>query len=447
MDIRFYSLVSSPRLIYIVDFVLAEVLGFRVQYVEGHPKAADGGVPSIHYGGQRWLEGPCLIPAHPFLMGEGEPQLDVVRYDGLPAFFSLPEVEGSDLPFDLFSMAFYLMSRYEEYGIAQMRDEHGRFLAKASVAAQNGFLEQPLIDQWADRLYGILRKRFPQCSPRKINWRLESTIDVDFAWAYRHKGWRRSSGGLLTDLLAGRWGGLRRRIAVWLGRQKDPFYTFEHLQYLHREWGLQPLWFVLVADHGVFDKNISPLHPAMRALIGHLAEAAEVGLHPSYASADNRSLLAREKSRLEAILRKPVTRSRQHYLRLKLPETYQQLIEAGMDEDHTMGYADAVGFRASTAHPFYWYDLEKETVTSLRIVPFQVMDVTLKNYLALEPEAATALCEALAGQIKKTGGVFSFIWHNSSFSSEMGWEGWAVVYEKLLALGSEKNNAHHVSVK
>ena len=80
-------------------------------------------------------------------------------------------------------------------------------------------------------------------------------------------------------------------------------------------------------------------------------------MHPSYFSLKDAAILKKEKLRLENIINTPVTFSRQHYLRLSIPETYQNLIDLDIEEDYTMGYAKTVGFRASTCTPFYFYDL------------------------------------------------------------------------------------------
>ena len=68
-------------------------------------------------------------------------------------------------------------------------------------------------------------------------------------------------------------------------------------------------------------------------------------------------ILKKEKMRLENIINTPVTFSRQHFLRLSIPETYQNLIDLDIEEDYTMGYAKYAGFRASTCTPFYFFDL------------------------------------------------------------------------------------------
>jgi hypothetical protein len=132
-------------------------------------------------------------------------------------------------------------------------------------------------------------------------------------------------------------------------------------------------------------------------------------------------------------------RSRQHFLKLSFPATYRQLIQAGVQEDYTMGYADAPGFRAGLSVPYPWYDLEAEAEQPLLIYPFAVMDVTLQQYLQLPPGQAIEMLKSLIDTVRSTGGVFMPLWHNSSFAASHGWAGWAEVHEQLLRYGSTKS--------
>jgi hypothetical protein len=99
-----------------------------------------------------------------------------------------------------------------------------------------------------------------------------------------------------------------------------------------------------------------------------------------------------------------------------------------------MGYADVPGFRAGISIPFPWYDLQREQKTDLVIYPFAVMDVTLKQYLQLQPAEGLKIATALMRRVRNHGGMFSTLWHNSSFSELDGWKPWRDVYIQLKIL-------------
>jgi hypothetical protein len=145
--------------------------------------------------------------------------------------------------------------------------------------------------------------------------------------------------------------------------------------------------------------------------------------------------MMKEKKRLSEIIREEVTISRQHFLLLSFPQTYRNLISSGISEDYSMGYPGIAGFRAGTCTPFYFYDLIKEEATSLKIIPFMAMDVTLRQYLGLSPEDASEKIEMLMNEVKSAGGLFCSIWHNESLHDSGNWKGYREVFENMNQLG------------
>lgn len=97
-----------------------------------------------------------------------------------------------------------------------------------------------------------------------------------------------------------------------------------------------------------------------------------------------------------------------------------------------MGYASQVGFRAGTCTPFFWYDLPLEKQSHLKIHPFAVMDVTLRQYLKLTTQQADDLIAKLLTDVKMVNGTFSSLWHNESLSETGVWKGWRSVYENMM---------------
>jgi len=129
---------------------------------------------------------------------------------------------------------------------------------------------------------------------------------------------------------------------------------------------------------------------------------------------------------------KAVIISRFHYIRLFMPQSYRDICKAGISEDYSMGYPDEPGFRAGIARPFYFYDVLEDKQTTLKIVPFQVMDATLYEYKNIDPAAAKELILKLISETKKVGGLFVSIWHNTSLLDNEEWIGWRDVFEFML---------------
>jgi hypothetical protein len=104
----------------------------------------------------------------------------------------------------------------------------------------------------------------------------------------------------------------------------------------------------------------------------------------------------------------------------------------GIKEDYSMGYASCSGFRAGTCTSFLFYDLVSDCETNLVIHPFLVMDVTLKQYLGLNPGEALDRIYRLVEIVKAVNGTFTSLWHNESLSEHGVWKGWRSVFEGMV---------------
>jgi hypothetical protein len=388
----------------------------------------------VNYGQKRICADEILVPDSGFLFEKSiHPQKPSITHSNdLIALFPIA-VSTADFTFDLFSMIFFLISRYEEYQ-EFTPDQHGRFTADQSLAAQHGFLQLPIVDLWVQRFIDLAKNRYPQIKIPPGKYRFQPTYDIDLAWAYRHKGFLRTILSGIRHFLKGDFQSLTKQVSVSLGKSHDPFFTFKDLDRLHKRFQLKPLYFFLLGNYATYDKNVSHKSIALQELIKQINQQYKVGIHPSYASNVRTNLLGVEIGRLKKITGEKIWRSRQHFLKLRFPSTYRQLLHSQIRSDYSLGYASDIGFRASTSKAFYWYDLEKEEKTELLLHPFQVMDVTLKQYLQLKPDAAVETVSTLIDSIKKTNGVFTTLWHNSSFSYIDGWQDWWAVYEAIIKL-------------
>jgi hypothetical protein len=315
--------------------------------------------------------------------------------------------------------------------LPHIRDEHDRFDAKDCLAFINGFLQKPVVNSWALWIKDILKSKYPELIFPNKKYQFTSTIDIDNAYAYREKGFTRSFGGYLKSLSKFDIKEIKQRTRVLLGLEKDPYDTYEFQLEILKKYKFKSVYFFLLGDYGVNDKNLPIESKEFQSLIKMLGDYAEVGIHPSYGSNKSKEQLKKEVGRLSKVLHRDITKSRQHFLKLTLPETYRNLIDLDITDDYTMGFASQVGFRASICTPFNFYDLDMELETKLKIHPFAIMEGTLKYYMNVSPKDAMSKIKPLIDEVKAVDGEFMSLWHNDTLNNQKLWLGWQKVYEEM----------------
>jgi len=377
-----------------------------------------------------------FIKAHGLLTQKGikEQTVSIAEHLGETTIF--PQ-KNEVFPYDPFAATFYFLSRYEEY-LPHLRDAHDRFPLNQSLAYQYGFHQKAIVDRWLLQFKDLLLQYFPDLKFEERKYRFQPTYDIDNAYAYKQKGTLRTLGGIAKHIYQLEFKRLIRQLLVIFNKRKDPFDTYNYQLNVQRKYGFRPIYFFLLGDYGLNDKNLSHENRHFQSLIKTIADYAEVGIHPSYASNQKEEKIKREINRLERIIKRDITKSRQHFLKLSFPETYRRLFEADIREDYTMGYAADAGFRAGTCTPYTFYDIDEELEYNLKIVPFQLMESSLKYYLNLTPNQAIEKAKQIIDEVKYVKGTFVSLWHNESLSDEDEWTAWRKVYEEMIEYALKK---------
>jgi hypothetical protein len=368
--------------------------------------------------------------------------LDMVGASGLRLGEDVPyqaeaweAVERGDLPQeDLLAAGFFHLARVEECGA--QRDRHGRFLAASSSLDP---LDPPL-----ERLRRELGVEPPHY--RGARFAVALTHDVDVPWRWTRIGVRGAAARLKSYAVAGRAGqavhearGLAR-VPLHKLRGTDPNWRFAETAADERSLGARSTFFVM-AGHGHRADGAAPesydrLRPQ---LVQTLLEAgAEVGLHGSYLAADDIDRLARERAAL-AQLDGPLIGHRYHYLRVDPHRNLAPLAGIGFRYDTSLGFPDALGFRAGIAHPFRPWDFERDRPANLVEVPLAVMDATLaeERYADLSAAEAKPRVLALLDWAAEHGGAFSILWHPERFDGPSA-RGWDRLYFELIEAVRER---------
>lgn len=415
-DIIVYSLSNSARLDYIVKllFLGRASITNDVSVFETFPGT------KINYSTRFFNRVDAQVIPHTLLFEKQiqAQQIIVNSWQGIPVFF---ETIGGSIPFDIFAASFYLITRYEEW-LPHETDHLGRYTHQQSVAYQQGFLERPMVNIWMEKW--ALQNNLPYTKPA---FTYRPSYDIDIAYSYLHHSVLRNIGRYFKDLLNANFSGITEKVQVLAGIRKDPYDVYDWLNQLHEQYQLNPIYFLLVAEkRDAFHKNISPGKKGMKQLIQSVAQKYEVGIHPSFPLIQ--ATLQKEKAILETLIRQPVKQSRQHYIQISFPTTYEALLCAGITEDFSMGYPTFSGFRASYTGSFNWFHLIDNKETSLVIFPFCYMDATQIFHERNTPETARLKIEYYYQQFQQYGGCFIPIFHNQFLSEQSDFAEWRKVY-------------------
>ena len=405
-----------------------------------------------------------VIPARP---GAWESLLDLQKGDILylpaervfswraapPFFQQLPVImwgegyEDGQMPFaadngggevivyaDIISSTLFMLTRWEELVVPE-RDLHERFPASASLAYKQGFLDRPVVDEYAFILRSYIQRIFPGWQPSRRKYQLILSHDIDSIRSFRnHISGIKSIAGDLIKRRDFRQGLLRAGNIVKDSISPEQAANYQGISKLAQvslENGLSGTFFFLAGSKSNLDSDFKIDSKIIKQSINQLqSNGFQIGIHPSYHTYNDLDRLLEEKALLEKTLGRPVREGRQHYLRFQTPVTWRLYEQVGLQVDSSLTYAGHEGFRAGTCHPFNPFDLQQDRELNLTELPLVVMDGTLRQYRALSIEEAEKSIINLAEKCRNVEGSFTLLWHNSSIHGE--WAQWFEMYRRVL---------------
>lgn len=452
---------------YILDVVLKRMLGLSYEAVVRHrddvritlrddPSGADVLLCDVLFKTPReeWLSERSL-PQRPLARHRVSPdESDAVLVEAdLPLIYGEPVRNGSlverqgtrtRLALDVLGSAFFMLTRYEEL-MPSVRDVHGRFPASASLAFRERFLERPLINEYVELLWSVLRHTWPRLERKRSEFRIIMTHDIDVPLYSPGAGLVRVSKSLAADLLRRRDPSLivrRLRSGQAIRRgvfALDPFNTFDFIMDLSDRYGLRSAFYFIADESGsVIDRSYRLDDPFIAGLMKRIgARGHEIGLHGSYNSYREPSRVKQEFERLlqEAErqgIRQDEWGGRQHYLRWENPLTWRGWDAAGLDYDSSLTYVDHLGFRSGICNEYPAFDLDAGQPLRLRERPLLVMEGTLFSHMKLSADAAIARTVEIARRSMMYGGDFVLLWHNHSLASAREREIYRTILQRVV---------------
>lgn len=338
-----------------------------------------------------------------------------------------------DCGIDIFAGCFFMLSRMEE-AIIKTKDQHGRFQAISSVAYNNNFLDRPVVDEYVEMLWNMLRHLDPAIKRKERIAANFITCDVDWPQDFTRTSirdtFRKSVGDVVKRknffTALARW---KRYIFHKLSiEQSDYFYETVFWMMEENEKVGNNIAFYFITDYTGEQDSLTDFDtPAMRILLKEIHDRGhEIGLHPGYNCFNDPSNFKRAVENLKSILQaaninQQKLGGRMHYLRWDHTQTPQLWDNNGMDYDSTLGFADKPGFRCGTCHEFPIFDLTKRQCLKLRERPLITMESTIieAKYENLSySEESYQKFQFYRNTCHKYGGTYTLLWHNSFFETD-----------------------------
>ncbi|MCT8338667.1 hypothetical protein MG296_01245 [Flavobacteriaceae bacterium TK19130] len=407
-----YCQKATPRITYVFKHVVTRILGVEVGFTSVIEELIAHNGPKMSYGKQP-MGNEMFVQSAGLLEQSGVESIEIIvsPWENTIGFFKVGEK--SILPYDIFSAAFYLLSRYEEY-LPHVKDEKGRYPATESLGYKEKFLETPVIDIWAQKFKEVLHGQFPSLSIKARDTRTHHVIKADKPFAYGQKGIFRSMIGYLSDLVRFRFSNLYLRTQVLLRLRKDPYDTFTWLVNIGKQHRKSVTVFFLLGDALQFEDSLNTKRRQFQMKLKFVGDYYQVGTLFSFAALQQYSKLKSEKKFMEAITNRPLQASMNAEYVVDLPDIYRELIELEIIRDFTMVYNTHPGFRAGTCTPFLFYDLDYEIKTPLEIQP---LAMTTQSMAGKTPAQVRQKVENMYREVFKVGGLFSMVYSNTDFAA------------------------------
>ncbi len=217
-----------------------------------------------------------------------------------------------------------------------------------------------------------------------------------------------------------------------LRSKKRPKWNFREITELEESYGACSSFYFLALEKGAREYTYA-IEDLEQEICTLQDKGWEVGLHGGCEAYCDLDSLMREKQNLEKVLNRKIVGFRNHFLKFRVPETWELLERAGFLYDTTLGYPDSVGFRNGMCHPFWPFNLNTGRKMEILEIPLVVMDRTLLLHMRLSLEQAWGQMERLLDTIERHHGVITILWHNDFMTGTS-----LQFYRKILKYGHDK---------
>ncbi len=346
---------------------------------------------------------------------------------------------GLIIGFDIFNQIGQILSGYLEPIFLRENDESKR-LARSPIV---DILEEFLFDSFESVLSS--RNTCLQALPfwpDDKKFALVLTHDVDRVYKkYQYAASvlkyirARNSSGIVGQI---------RSFFLKRGRN-NPYWNFDKIVDLENELGVKSTFFFLnesgklnpfslqswIRFSGIYKVHDSNIVEVIRKL---QSSGFEIGVHGSFYSYNDPTLLKKEREELEEITGDNTYGIRQHYLNFDPENTFRMQAAAGFKYDSTLGSnaRTSIGFGRGTCFPYHPFSSEAAEESSLLEIPLTIMDTVV-----YDKEDKLGHCVDAMDIVEKQHGILTLLWHQRAFSEE-DFPGMTQTYRRLITTAQSR---------
>jgi len=401
---------NNTRLCYVLDFILKESLDLHYLLTNDKEQFKQSNKIKICYASEN-IDSKALFIKKQGLLDKDAiiipKNLQIHRWKhSTILFYNQP---GKEMPFDIFSAVFFLISRMEEYVLKTAVDKHNRFDYSKSIAAKYGFLEEPIIDIWILHFKFLLEKVGGKAIPQN-KAKILTTFDIDIINKFQYLPKYKVCFRKFYYLLKGQSKKLKQLKNIRKRKEIDSYEAiWEELNIKKDE---KYLCFILLSKGHKFDTNVPLSKFDYLTWIRKNGKYFNFQIHPSYRGHYDFNAWKKEKDILEDFAEKTIQKSRFHFIKYEIHKDYNHLINLGIKEDFSMAYGNKNGYRASTARSFYWFDLIENKKTELKVHPFAFMDSAAYFHEKKSKKEVLIYLKKQLSYARQLEIPFISVWHN-----------------------------------
>ncbi|HEX3868443.1 MAG TPA: polysaccharide deacetylase family protein [Gemmatimonadaceae bacterium] len=235
----------------------------------------------------------------------------------------------------------------------------------------------------------------------------------------------------------------------------DPIWHYEDWLRVEAQYGFRSTFFgfpehvakphACDADYRMRDRVVfDRVRMTAGEMLRRIAESGwEVGVHGSFHSALDATILRDEREQIERAIGADVRSVRQHYLHYDAARTPAVQYAAGLYVDSTLGFNGGIGFRSGTALPYWCWDWSEGDELPLLEIPQHVMDgAVFRDFAPGGADDGLARVLRLVDDVQAVGGCLTLNWHPEYLNHSRYWDMYVAVLEH-----AHRRNAWGCSVR